>query len=130
MTTLSTQPTAATQFFNLPELVRFVAELSFRPYQHGVIPTLASLRLVNWTCNLAATPYAFLEMRISDSIAHTRSRCCFNPRPDLVRRALFSRYEAVDDEEEKLRALISQMSRLESFVCVGFCSLCKDASSP
>jgi hypothetical protein len=128
MTTLSTRPTAATQFFNLPELVRFVAEFSFRPYQHEIILTLASLRLVSWTCNLAATPYAFLEMRISDSIAHTRSRCCLNPRPDLVRRALFSCYEAVDDEEEKLKALISQMSRLESFVYVGPCTLYKDAS--
>lgn len=135
MATISTQPTAATHFFNLPELVKFVAEFSFRPYQYGIIPTLASLRLVNRTCNLAATPYAFQELRIQESIAYTRSRGRLNPRPDLVRRAFFSVCQLVGEEkvkqplgeEENLRDIISQMPRLESFVCVGFCTL-KDTS--
>ncbi|KAH6856309.1 hypothetical protein B0I37DRAFT_73292 [Chaetomium sp. MPI-CAGE-AT-0009] len=119
MATVPTPPTAAAHFFNLPELVTFVAEHAFYPYQSGIIPTLANLRLVNWTCNVAATPYCFLELRISTSIAYTRSQRLLNPRPNLVRRSFFSFYEGVRREEEALEAIISKMTRLESFVYNG-----------
>ncbi|KAK3294536.1 uncharacterized protein B0H64DRAFT_433676 [Chaetomium fimeti] len=119
MTTVTTPPTAAAQFFNIPELVAFVAEYAFYPHQYGIIPTLASLRLVNWICYTAATPYCYQELRISASIAYTRSRWRLNPRLDLVKRAFFSFYDGVRKEEEALGAMMSQMSRLESFVYNG-----------
>lgn len=127
MTTISAQPPAATRFFGNPELVGLVAKHCLHPYAgRGIIPTLANLRLVDRTCNLMAKPVCFMEMRIVASLADTRTQGCLNPRRDLVKRVFF--YHYVDGLGEQLKDIISEMSQLESFVCVRLCTLHKYTS--
>jgi hypothetical protein len=104
--------TAAAQFAALPELVALVAHHVF--YSRDMF-LLGRMCQVNRTFYAAASPYAFRELRIDDTLASTRVKRWQKTKLWLVKEVFFSSYKNLPAEEDSLKYLLSQLSRLESF---------------
>jgi hypothetical protein len=103
--------TAAARFATLPELVRCLVHHVF--YSRNM-SLLSQLCTVNSVFRAVVTPYRFMELCISGTIADTKSKGRLHGRFDLVRTACFSEYyTGLPAEEELLRHMFSQMSRLQ-----------------
>jgi hypothetical protein len=104
--------TAAAQFAALPELVALVAHHVF--YSRDMF-LLGRMCQVNRTFYAAASPYAFRELRIDNTLASTRVKRWQKTKLWLVKEVFFSSYKNLPAEEDSLKYLLSQLSRLESF---------------